>query len=148
MTQADERRLEREQRRRVWLGVLLPFSLALIVAAAFGIAALSLPRAEQVSLLADSMLTLLVLCPLVVVLFPLLVISIGLVALMSRLTGRGRSPLRRLEAWTAAGEQHIEGWLARIDGHVLEWAVRLAPVRQLLRVFDAPGDGEMEEEAK
>ena len=145
MKQAGERELEREQKRRVWLSIVLPFSLALLLVAAFVVAALSLRSPAQVSILADSMLTLLVLCPLALVLFPLLVISIGLVALMSRLTGRSRSPLRRLEAWTAAGEKHIEGWLARIDGQVLEWAVRLAPFRQLLHVFDAPDDGEMEE---
>lgn len=146
MSQESERRggsyqdLEKLQRRRIWLNIVLPFALALIVVAAFIGVALSLRSPAQVSILSNSLMTLLVLCPAVIVMFPLFVLSFALVALMSRWRGRTRSPLRRMETWTAALEENVEGWLGRIDGQVLNWAVRLAPVQQLLGAFDAPED--------
>ncbi len=147
-TQDSHQASERAQTRRIWLGVILPFGLALSVVAVFIGIALSLRAAAQVSIIANALLIALALCPLAVLLFPLLVISIALVALMSRWHGRTRSPLRRMERWTALAEKNVERWLGKIDGQVLEWAVRLAPMRQLLRAFDPPEDanaGEGEE---
>ena len=134
------RELERAQRRRLWLSVVLPFALALIVVAVFIGIALSLRSPAQVAILSDALLTLLVLCPSVVVMFPVVILSIALVAIVSRWPGRTRSPLRRIEGWTAMVERNAEGWLGQIDGQVLDWAVRLAPVRELLGAFDPPDD--------
>ncbi len=130
-------RMERAQRRRIWLSVVLPFSLALGIVAMFIGIALSLRRPAQVSILSDALLTLLVLCPMVALMFAAVILSVALVALMSRWTGRGRSPLRRLEAWTSRAEGRVDGWLGQIDGQVLNWAVRLAPIQQMLGLFDA-----------
>ena len=146
MSQESERReesyrmLERGQRRRLWLSVVLPFGLALIVVAAFIGIALSLRSPAQVAIMSNSLLTLLVLCPSVIVMFPIVVLCIALVALMSRWPDRTRSPLRRIEGWTAMLEAKSETWLGRIDEEVLNWAVRLAPMRQLLGAFDPPED--------
>ena len=130
--------LERVQGRRFWIAVLLPFLFLLtIVIAMIGIA-LSLRSPVQVAVLSDSMLTVLVLCPLAVLLFPIVILSFALIALVSRLQLRTRSPLRRLEALTATIEGSVEGWLGQVDGRVLDWAVRLAPLRQLLATFDPP----------
>ncbi|MCY3781116.1 MAG: hypothetical protein OXG78_12455 [Chloroflexi bacterium] len=134
------RELERAQRRRIWLSVVLPFALVLIAVAVSIAIALSLRSPAQVSILSNSLMTLLVLCPSVIVMFPLVVLSIALVALLSRWPGRTRSPLRRMEAWTATLEENVEGWLGQFDGKVLDWLVRLAPVRQLLGAFDAPDE--------
>jgi len=132
------RELERAQQRRLWLSVWLPFAFALAVAVAFVGIALSLRSPAQVAILADAMLSVLLLCPLVIIMFPLTILSFGLVALASRWRGKSRSPLRRLEAWTAVAEQNAEGWLGQIDERVLNWAVRLAPVRGLLMAFEPP----------
>lgn len=146
MSQEAERRegryraLERAQRRRLWLSVVLPFGLALIVVAVFIGIALSLRSPAQVAIVSNSLLTLLVLCPSVALMFPIVILCIALVTLMSRWPDRTRSPLRRIEGWTAMLEANSETWLGRIDEQVLNWAVRLAPMRQLLRAFDPPDD--------
>ncbi len=137
--------LERVQRRCLWLSVMLPFLVVLIICiAVFGVA-LSLRTPVQVALVSDSVLTVLVLLPMAICLFPIVILSLALVALASRWHARSRSPLRRLEMWTAAMEQNVEAWLGHVDGRVLNWAVRLAPVRQMLRMFDPPAIETQEE---
>lgn len=128
----------RAERRGVWLSVLLPFMFVLVIVIAITGTILSLRSPVQVAVLSDSMLTLLVLCPLVVCMFPFVILSLVLVALLNRWRPKSRSPLRRLEAWTAMMEQNVEGWLENVDERVLNWAVRLAPLRELLTAFDPP----------
>ena len=135
----------RAERRKIWLSVLLPFMLVLVVALATIGTVLSLRSPVQVSLMSDSMLTVLVLCPLVICMFPLVMLSLGLVTLLNRWHPKSRSPLRRLEAWTALMEQNVEEWLGKVDERILEWAVRLAPLRQLLTTFDPPAAESSEE---
>lgn len=136
----NQRHLElgRAARRGVWARVLLPFFLMLLVVVAIAGAVMSLRSPTQVALLSDSMLTVLVLCPLVACMFPLVILSLALVALLNRWHPKSRSPLRRLEAWTAAMEHNVEHWLGNVDERVLNWAVKLAPLRELLTVFDPP----------
>lgn len=132
------RELRRAERRLVRHGVMLPFLIVFVIAAAIIGTVLSLRSPVQVSVMSDSMLTLLVLCPLVICMFPLVILSLLLVSLLNRWHPLSRSPLRRLEAWTALMEQHAEEWLGNVDDRVLNWAVRLAPFRQLLTTFDPP----------
>ncbi len=135
----------RAERRRIWWSVLLPFMVVLVIALAIIGTVLSLRSPVQVSLLSDSMLTVLVLCPLALCMFPLVILSIALVTLLNRWRPQSRSPLRRLEAWTALMEQNVEEWLGNVDERVLNWAVRLAPLRQLLTAFDPPAAESSEE---
>lgn len=135
----------RAERRKIWLSVLLPFLLVLAVALVTIGTVLSLRSPVQVSLMSDSLLTVLVLCPLVICMFPLVILSLGLVTLLNRWHPKSRSPLRRLEAWTALMEQNVEEWLGKVDERILEWAVRLAPLRQLLTTFDPPAAESSEE---
>lgn len=138
LRQRQYRELERVQGRRLWLSVLLPFSFVLVIAVAFVGIALSLKSPAQLAILSNSMLTVLVLCPLVIIMFPLTILSFAVVALASRWWSKSRSPLRRLEAWTAHMERNVESWLGQVDERVLNWAVRLAPVRELLMAFETP----------
>ena len=142
------RELERVQRRRLWLSVLLPFAFVLAVAVAFVGIALSLKSPAQLAVLSNSMLTVLLLCPLVIIMFPLTILSFGLVALASRWWSKSRSPLRRLEAWTARMEGNVEAWLGQVDERILNWAVRLAPVREMLMAFEAPEEKSPDEGEK
>ncbi len=128
----------RAERRGLRVSILLPILLLLVMLAAAIGAVLALRSPAQVALLSDSMLTALVLCPLVVCLFPLVIGGLVLVSLMNRWRPKSRSPLRRLEAWTAVMEQNVEGWLGNVDARVLNWAVRVAPFRELLTAFDPP----------
>ncbi len=143
----DQRHLElgRAERRGVWTSVLLPFMLMLVIVVAIAGTVLSLRSSAQVAVLSDSMLTVLALCPLVICMFPLVILSLVLVSLLNRWHPRSRSPLRRLEAWTAMMEQNVEGWLGNVDERVLNWAVRLAPLRELLTTFDPPAIESREE---
>ena len=133
------------ERRGVWLGVLLPFMLVMIIVIVIVGTILSLRSPVQVAVLADSMLTVLVLLPLALCMFPLVILSLVLVALLNRWRPKSRSPLRRLEAWTAMMEQNVERWLEDVDERVLNWAVRLAPLRELLTTFDRPAVESSEE---
>lgn len=138
---ARERRqheLQRAERRRIWLSVVLPFLLVSVVTLAIIGTVLSLRSPIQVSLMSDAMVTVLALCPLVICMFPLVILSVTLVTLLNRWHPKSRSPLRRLEGWTALMEQNVEQWLGNVDERVLKWAVRLAPFRQLLTTFDPP----------
>ena len=128
--------LDRLRQRRIRRGVVLPFTVALVVVMGFGAAAFALPSPVQVAALSDAALTLLLLCPMVVCLFPLVVGAMTLVVMMARWNRKAASPLRRLESWAEALERNADGWLGGIDRRVLEWAVAFAPIRQLLRTFD------------
>ena len=132
------RELAHAERRHVWLSIFLPFMIVLVIAIASIGTVLSLRSPVQVALLSDSMLTVLVLCPLVVCMFPLVILSLVLVTLVNRWHPKSRSPLRRLEAWTAMMEQNVEACLGNVDERVLNWAVRLAPFQHLLTTFDPP----------
>lgn len=138
---------ERLQRSRLWLSVRVPFLFVLLMMLAGLAAVLMLPAPGQVALVTDAMLTLLVLCPSIALVFALLICAWALVLQMRRWGARARSPLRRLEALTASAHERVDGWLSGVDGHVLDWAVRLAPVRSLLTMFDAPPQ-ESEDEAE
>lgn len=129
---------ERLQRGRIRRSVFLPFGLMLLLLALILGVAFSLRTAAQVAVVSDMMLTALALCPLVICLFPIAVLTLMLVAFMGRLQGLSRSPLRRLESWTAAMERRADKWLGRIDERTLQWAVNLVPIRQLLGIFDRP----------
>ena len=133
------------ERRALRRSVLLPFMIvSAIVAASIGIT-LALRSPAQVALLSDAMLTALLLCPLAACMFPLVLLSIALVTVLHRWRPKSRSPLRRLEAWTAMTEQNVEGWLGNVDERVLNWAVRLEHMRELLTAFDPPA-GETNDE--
>ena len=131
-------RRDRLQRNRIRRGVFLPFGLTLTLLAVIVGAALSLPTAAQVAVLSDAMFTLLVLCPLVICMFPLVILMLTLAVVAGRLQRISKSPLRRLESWTAAVENRADKWLGRIDERALRWAVSFAPFRRLLGMFDAP----------
>lgn len=132
------RQLDRLQRSRAWRSVFLPFSLMLTLLIVMIGISLSLRTAAQVAVLSDSMLTLLVLCPMVICMFPLVILMLMLVTLAGRLQRISKSPLRRLESWTAGMENHVDRWLGRIDERTLQWAVNFAPFRRILGMFDAP----------
>ncbi|MCY4464232.1 MAG: hypothetical protein OXE46_01705 [Chloroflexi bacterium] len=147
MSQRQHQESERLQRSRLWLSVRAPFLFVLFMMLAGLAAVLFLPAPEQVALVTDAMLILLVLCPSALLVFALLICASALVLQMRRWGGRARSPLRRLEALTASAHQRVDGWLCGVDGHVLDWALRFAPVRSLLTMFDAPQKSEDEAES-
>ena len=137
--------LDAIQRRQTRRNIILPFLVLLAILAIIIGVVVSLRTPKQVAVLSDLMLTLFVLCPLVICMFPIVVLMLLLVAMMSRLHTKTKSPLRRLEQWTYTMEKKIESWASVIDGRVLNWAVRFAPIRRILTIFDEPSNESRDE---
>ena len=99
---------------------------------------LSLRTPTQVAVVSDFMWTIFILFPLVICMFPLVVLMFVLVALMNRLHVGAKSPLRRLEQWTYTAEKKVESWVSVVDSRILDVAVKFAPIRRILTIFDPP----------
>ncbi|MCY4021592.1 MAG: hypothetical protein OXG39_19490 [Chloroflexi bacterium] len=138
--------LDRLRRRRCRKSVILPFGFVLLLVLAYIGIAVALPAPTQVAVLSNAALSLLVLCPAALCLFPLVLATIVFVVLMHRWQSGTVSPLRRLERWAAALESNADRWLGRIDQRILNWAVAFAPVRQLLKSFDTLSEQTVDEE--
>lgn len=132
--------LDRLRRVRYRKSVILPFGLVFVLAMAYIGIALALPAPTQVAVLSDAALSLLILCPAAICLFPITIAVFALLALTRRWQRGTMSPLRRLERWAAALENNADRWLGGIDQRILNWAVAFAPIRQLLRSFDTLSD--------
>lgn len=118
----------RKHRREVLLYILLPLLAGVVLIGVVMALVLVLPRALQVSLVADFTLTALMLCPLVVCLLPF---SVGLmtVALVSgRLHGVSAKPLRRVEAFSLTMSDRAAGLGERISKLSIRLNAALAPL--------------------
>lgn len=138
--------LDRLRRRRYRKSVILPFGFVLILVLAYIGIAVALPAPTQVAVLSNAALSLLVLCPAALCLFPFALATVVFVVLINRWQRGTMSPLRRLERWAAALESNADRWLGSIDERILNWAVAFAPVRQLLKSFDTLSDQTVDEE--
>jgi membrane protein implicated in regulation of membrane protease activity len=130
--------LEKVQRQQTRRYILLPFGFLLLILVVIVGIVFSLRTPTQVAIVSDFLLTVFVLCPLVICMFPFAVLMLMLVALMNRLHDGTKSPLRRVEQWTYKVEKQMEGWVSIVDSRVLNWAVKFAPFRRILTIFDAP----------
>jgi hypothetical protein len=84
-------------RRETWLHILLPFLGGILLVAVLLIMALLLPQRAQVSLVADWMLTIFVLCPLALCLLPIYLLMMVAAFGMNKVHDKAASPLKRLE---------------------------------------------------
>ncbi|GEM_PF-952717 len=130
--------LDKQQRQLTRHYVLFPFIILLLLMVVILATMLSLRTPIQVAIVSDFLLTLFVLCPLVICLFPLVVLMLFLIGLMNRLHSGTKSPLRRIEQWTYKMEKRVESWTGLADSQVLNWAVRFAPIQSILTIFDQP----------
>ncbi len=141
MTLSPEQRLEetqdnlrREQRRQIWLpfaggGLLL---LALVIFAAF------LPG---VSVVANFMMTILLLCPVVVCLLPLYFLLVFAVFGMNSVYNGAAKPLHRLEKLTASIATRTSRYSDTLARKSINLNTRFAPLsNQLEHAFDERKD--------
>ena len=140
--QQHYQQLDKTQRQQTRRYIILPFFLVILIFGALVGLILSLRTPTQVAVVSDMLLTLFVLCPLVICMFPIAVIMLVLIALMNRLHDGTRSPLRRLEQWTYTMEQQVEGWARIVDSRVINYAVKFAPIRRILTIFDTPSSSQ------
>lgn len=131
----DARLLHRQQTRR---HILLPFLAAVVVILLLLTAALLLQRRVQVSLIADLMFTLLVLCPLVVCLFPVYLLLVASVWGMGRLHDGTQRPLHRLADATERFTDSLITRAGQLNRGSIAASERLAAVLSVTDVLDSP----------
>jgi hypothetical protein len=132
----SETQHRRETRRQIWLpiGVVL---LVLLVCLGFVMSPAFPPvRRDGVSLVADWMLTILVLCPAVICLFALAVGGIVSVVLMNRLHDMAATPLRRAELLTETLKARVESTGEAMSRKSIDLSARWAYFDRLLSIFD------------
>lgn len=135
--------IHRQQTRRY---IILPFFLVVLLLIVVLLIVLSLRTPTQVALISDMMLTIFVLCPLMLCLFPLVMVLVVMVVGMSKLHQGSKSPLRRLEQMSFSVEQNIDKWAGIIDRRVINLVVKFAPIHRILTIFDSPSP--LQEEVK
>ena len=84
-------------RRETWLFILLPFLGGTLLVLALFTLALLLPLRSQVSLVADWMVTVFILCPMAICLLPIYVLMMVAAFGMNKVHDKAASPLKRLE---------------------------------------------------
>jgi hypothetical protein len=89
-----------------------------------------LPRAIQVSLVADFTLLLFVLCPLALCTLPFSIGLMVLAVMSGRLHRHAGKPLRRAEAFSVMAANRVSTWADRAARLSIAFHVRLTPVLQ------------------
>lgn len=132
-------RLGAEQHRfESWLYIFLPMlggGLLLVILLAL---ALLLPMRAQVSLVADFMLIIFVLCPLVICTFPLFLLMVVLVYGMHVLHRRAENPLDHLEAFSRTMTGRVSDITNKVNAQVIDLASRFAFFDVIWSTFDRP----------
>lgn len=127
-----------QHRRETRWQIYLPFVLGVLLVLLVAVVMALLPRRAQVSVIADFMLLIMILCPMVLCMFPLVLVTVSAAYGASRLHTVTGKPLERLEK--LSGEMHertnhlSETWGQRS----ITWLVRVEPVLRLMRIWDEP----------
>ena len=127
---------ERAYRKQVRRYITLPLFVLLLIVVMTIVVMLLLQTREQVAVVSDFLLTVFVLLPSIICLFPLVLLMFWLVDKVNGLHAGTKPPLRRLEQWTADLQGRVDSWAQLADSRVLRWAVQFAPIRHVLMMFD------------
>jgi hypothetical protein len=152
MTPATEGRqsaAELAHRREILRYIVLP-TVGLIALIGLGVGiVLLLPKPGQVSLVADWMLTVFFLCPVMLCLFPIVILMVAAIAGMNKLHDKTLSPLKRLEHMAATLNTNVAQLTDSINHKTVDASVKFAFLDRLLSIFDPPSspspNGEKEE---
>lgn len=128
--------------------IVLPFIGVGVVLIAGVLLVLLLPGRLQVALIADWLLTILVLCPLVICLFPICILMVAAVVGMNKAHDALANPLRRLENLSETVTYQVSKTTDAINRQTVNASARWAFVDHLLSFFDPPAppnQGEKEE---
>ena len=136
--QQHYQQLEKTQLKQTRRYIILPFVVLILIFVVLIGVIVSLRTPTQVAVVSDMLFTAFILLPMVICMFPIVVIMFVLIALMNRLHSGTISPLRRLEQWTYTMEQRVEGLARIVDSRVINYAVKFAPIRRILTIFDTP----------
>jgi hypothetical protein len=129
---------EQTHRRETRNGIILPLVVGIVVVLLGGVIAMLLPQRSQVSIIADLMVTLMMLCPSALCLFA---VAIGLVAAAAGMNkahdGAGKA-LGKAEGLTARVLKGTERTTETINQKTINLSVKLAFLEKLLGVYDRP----------
>jgi hypothetical protein len=138
---------EIKHRRQTLVQIILPLALVLLLIIGLLAAALLwlLPRRPQVSILADVMFTVLMLCPAVLCVLPITIGLVSAVFAMNRAHDSAARPLRRLEALSVRLTQRAESTADTINRKTIETSARMGGVYKVLGVLEDNEDNEDDE---
>ncbi|MBZ0280334.1 MAG: hypothetical protein K8L97_06310 [Anaerolineae bacterium] len=137
---------DRERQRETLRYLLLPMLGALLVVLVGAAAVLFLPQRLQVSIIADWMMSVLVLCPVVICLFPICIGLIAAIAGMNRLHDAAAKPLRRAEDWSRTLAERTVKTTDALNERTVAVSTRFAFVDRLFSAFDPPSNGDAKKE--
>lgn len=140
------RKSDQERQRETLRYLLLPMLGALLLVLIGAAVVLFLPQRSQVSIIADWMISVLVLCPVVICLFPICVGLIAAIAAMNRAHTLAAKPLRRVEDWSHTLAERTAKTTDALNQTTLSASARFAFVDRLLSTFDPPTNGNAKKE--
>lgn len=146
MTPPDRQSYDREHRRETLLYLIVPLMVAVVTVLAAVVVVLLLQRQMQVSIIADWMLTVFVLCPAVVCGFVMCVLLITMVVLMNRAQEAILRPVR----WADEKSQNVAARADQVADtirqKIISFASNFAFLDRILSIFDEPTDEEEKKE--
>lgn len=134
-------------RRETRWQIILPFLGGFaVIGAVFGIAAtMNDPFAMQrVAIIADCMFSVMILCPMVICLFPVYLLTVVMMYGMNKLHQGTEAPLQRLETMTETLAQRAETLTKDVNQRVVNANVRLAPLLHWFSFFNSQEDSRAE----
>jgi len=142
----DERARRRQEAKRLhrrdnrWQ-IMLPLALAvLLVFILFGLVAFPAEPVWRLraSAISDFLVSLLILCPLIVCLFPVYLLVVVLAWWANRLHQGAQPPLERLQNSLDQAGAQLQQAAHTLSAKTIDWSARLAPLLSLLSVFNRP----------
>lgn len=129
---------EQQHRRDTLLQIVLPFLGAGLFTLLLLIIVLILPQRAQVSLVADLMVTVFVLCPIAVCLFPLYLGMVLLIYSLNKAHQAGAKQMVRVEDLSRTVTDKVIQTTDKLNRQSIALSALAAPLNRIWRVFDRP----------
>jgi hypothetical protein len=124
-------------RRQTRLLIVLPFALGVLLIIALAVIALALPDDRQTSLIADFLMTIVMLCPAVICLFPLYILMVIAAVGMSSVHRAAQKPLDRLNDLSESLYRRVDSASQQVAEKTIDANVRLTALdRNVFSIFD------------
>jgi cell division septal protein FtsQ len=129
---------EAVHRRETWLYIFLPMVIFVVLLVVVVLGVISLPQSSQKSLIADWLFTVMFLCPMVLCLFPVVILLVAGVVGLNKAHSMSLRPLRRLQDLSLKLKDRTASTTDTINRRTVDVSVRLAYLERLLSLFDPP----------
>lgn len=139
-TSSAQQEQVRQHRRETWLYMIVPLAVTIFLVLLGIVVVLLLQRQLQVSLLADWMLTIMLLCPALLCTTVICILLFAAIALMSRAQRAAAQPLQRLQEVTNQVAERTTKAADSVNEVAINAASRFAFLDRLFNIFDAPSE--------